>query len=96
MRIRRDRVTVLMPFQHSQLVLAATAGREQAVAVEELLEALAELGRHQVVQDRIDGGVQVEHDPAKIKQIVIRLHAQTLQIFIRSDDDPQREHAKRQ
>lgn len=77
-------------------MLLSVANGQQTVAVEELLETLTELGRHQVVENRIDGRVQVQHDPAEVQQVVVGLHAQTLHVFVRCNDDPQGEHAKGQ
>ncbi len=42
-------------------VSARPAVSPPAAAQEDALEAVAELGRHHVVQDRVDGRVDVEH-----------------------------------
>ena len=42
------------------------------VAVEGALEAVAELGAHDVVEDGVDGGVDVEHQPVNIVLLMIK------------------------
>lgn len=59
-------------------------------------ESLAELGRHEVVQNGIHGGVQVQHDPAEVQNVVVLLDSQCKNIFLGCDYDPQSEPAKRQ
>lgn len=34
-----------------------------------------ELGTHDVVEDRINGGVDVEHDPREVQDVVVALKA---------------------
>jgi len=42
----------------------------------ELAESAPELRRHQVVQDRVDGRVQIDHDPGRVQYDVVVLEAQ--------------------
>ncbi len=44
-------------------VLPPGVGTAPVEAVEHAAKAVAELGRHDVVQDGVDGGVDVEHHP---------------------------------
>ena len=59
-------------------------------------KAVAELGRHQVVENRVDGRVEVDHDAAEIKQVVVALNAQRHHRLRRNDDDPQGQRPERQ
>lgn len=59
-------------------------------------ESLPELRGHQVVQDWIDGGVQIEHHPAEVEQGEVTLDAKVDDHFDRDDQDPKRECSKRQ
>lgn len=42
----------------------------ETLQAEQSQEAVAELGRHQVVQDRVDSRIQVNHDAAEIDEHV--------------------------
>jgi len=59
-------------------------------------EAAAELGGHQVVQDRVHGRVQVEHKAREVQQIVVAGDAQALHIFGAGKDHPQGEGSEGQ
>lgn len=54
---------------------------------------MSELGRHEIVQDRIDGGVGVLHDTRKVEENVVSLDSQALD-SIWENDDPEGEDAK--
>lgn len=58
-------------------------------------ERVPELGRHNVVQYRVDGRVEVQHDPAEPEDPVERLDAHVLvDVVSRGERDvPEREHA---
>lgn len=58
-------------------------------------EALSEFRRHQIVQNGIDGRIQVEHDATEVQAIVVAFEAESLHHFIGHNDDPQCEYAKR-
>lgn len=57
-------------------------------------EAGAELGAHQVVEDGVDGGVEVDHDAAEVEDVVVVLDAEPLHRLVRDDDDPEDEDAE--
>lgn len=54
---------------------------------------MSELRRHEIVQDRVDGGVGVLHDSREVEENVISLNSQTLQ-SIWENDDPEGKDAK--
>lgn len=41
----------------------------------ETLETVTELRGHQVVQDRVDGGVGVLHDAGEVEEAVVAFHS---------------------
>lgn len=55
------------------------------------LEALSELGRHDVVQDGVDGGVDVEHDPREVEEQVEGFHINDIENIDLQSHDPQGE-----
>lgn len=59
-------------------------------------EAAAELRGHQVVEYRIHGRVEVQHEAREIQQIVVSGDTQTFHILGAGRDHPQREGAKGQ
>ena len=89
---RRRRVERALPAEVTQQPLAPAGPRE----AERLEESRPELGRHDVVEDRVDGRVEVEHHPAEVEGVVVGLHAETLHVLVGRQDDPQREEAERQ
>lgn len=75
---------------------ARRAPTQTAAHAAQAREAVAELGRHQVVQDGVDGRVEVEHDAAEVEQVVVALDAQRRHRLRGHDDDPQGERPERQ
>lgn len=57
------------------------------------LKSVTEFRRHQVVQDRVDGGVCVLHDAREVKETVVPFHAQDLN-GVGKDDDPDGEDSE--
>lgn len=90
-RVRRRR-------GHRALAAQVPVGPRAAAQAAQPPEPVAELGRHQVVQDRVQGGVDVHHDPAEEQQQVEVLDADQLHDVVvgRRQDDPQDERAERQ
>lgn len=66
----------------------ATFGSEAT----ETQETVAEFGGHEVVQDGIDGGVDVGHDATEVEDVVVGLQSQDG--FLRCHDDPEGESAE--
>ena len=89
-------------------VAARRGGRvERALAAEMAQQSLAvprqsqrfeegrpELGRHDVVQDGVDGRVEVEHDPAEVEPREPG-HRVVRDVLVRRQDEPQRQHPER-
>lgn len=59
-------------------------------------ESRAEFGRHDVVQNRIDGRIEVEHDTTEIQSVIVSFNTHRLHLLVGRQDDPQRENAERQ
>lgn len=59
----------------------------------ETLKPMSELGRHQVVQDRIDSGVGVLHDPGKVEKDVVPFDTKIVEA-VGVDDDPEGDDAE--
>ena len=59
--------------------------------MEDLAEPLSELGGHQVVEDGVDGGVDVEHDAAKVEEEVEGLNVNHLKEVDGESHDPEGE-----
>lgn len=57
-------------------------------------ESLPELRGHQIVENWIDGGVQVEHHPAEVEQGEVTLDAKVEDHFDWDDQDPKRQRSK--
>lgn len=57
-------------------------------------ESIAELGGHEVVEDRVDGGVDVDHDSGEVEQVVVRLDVEREHCFLWCHDDPEGEGAE--
>uniref|UniRef100_A0A182M9A1 Uncharacterized protein n=1 Tax=Anopheles culicifacies TaxID=139723 RepID=A0A182M9A1_9DIPT len=64
---------------------------DDLATAEQLQEPVAKLRRHQVVQDRIDGRVHVQHDAAEVQQYVEPLDTDRNDRLARHDNDPQGE-----
>lgn len=64
--------------------------------MEDPLETLSELGGHDVIEDGIDGRVDVEHDAGKVEHDVKRLDGDDVHYLDLQGDDPQREDLKGQ
>lgn len=65
-----------------------------SAASAETLESVAEFRGHQVVQDRVDGGVGVLHNAREVEETVVSFHAEDLN-GVGEDDDPDGEDAER-
>ncbi len=61
------------------------------VESERFEEGRPEFGGHDVVEDGIDGGIEVEHDSTKVEHVVVRLGSHHLDVLVRRQDEPQRE-----
>lgn len=59
------------------------------------LEAVSELGGHQIVQNRVDGRVEVQHDSAEVKDVVVPLHTQAVHLFRGHEYEPEGEDPER-
>ncbi|CAD1475321.1 unnamed protein product, partial [Heterotrigona itama] len=57
-------------------------------------ESLPELRGHQIVQNWVDGGVQVEHHPAEVEQGEVTLDTEVDDHFDWDDQDPKRQRSK--
>lgn len=57
---------------------------------------MAEFGRHQIVEDGVDGGVEVEHNATQIQEAVVGVDADIMDCVAISDYYPQSENAKRE
>ena len=55
-------------------------------------ETVPELGGHEIVQDWIDGGIDVGHDATEVQDVVVGL--QSKDVFLRCHDDPEGESAE--
>ena len=55
-------------------------------------EGGAELGGGHVVEDRVNRGVDIEHDAAEVEYVVETINAQPELILLRHRNDPQEEH----
>lgn len=66
------------------------------VESERFEEGRAEFGGHDVVQDGINGRIEVEHDSTKVEDVVISLDAEVFNVFVRRQDEPQGENAEGQ
>lgn len=65
-------------------------------AAQQPQEALAELGRHQIVQNGVQRRVDVQHDPAEVQQRVVAVDAELQNRLRRHNYNPERERAERQ
>ena len=57
-------------------------------------EGRPKFGRHDVVQDGIDGRVDVEHDATEIEHVVVGLGPDVFYLLGAAQNNPQREYAK--
>lgn len=78
------------------VAVVAVVDATAALGPAKLAEAPPELWWHQVVQDRIDGRVQVDHDPGRVQYDVVVLEAQVQERVFRDQYDPHGEHAERE
>lgn len=60
--------------------------------MKDFLEPLAKLGRHDVVQDRIDGRVDVKHDSREVQEKVERFNIHYVKYINLQGDNPQGEN----
>lgn len=57
-------------------------------------EAVSKLRAHQIIEDRVNGGVQVHHRPAEIQDVVVPFRAQSVHGLLGNYDNPQDKHAE--
>ena len=84
---RGGRVEGALAAQVAQEPLAPPGPREP----EGFEEGRPEFGGHDVVEDGIDGGIEVEHDSTKVEHVVVRLGSHHLDVLVRRQDEPQGE-----
>ena len=89
---RGRRIERALSAQVSQQTFLPSSPRQS----ERFEEGRPEFGRHDVVQDGIDGRIEVEHDAAKVQRVVISFDAHRFHLLVRRQDDPQRKNAERQ
>ena len=49
-------------------------------------------GGHRVVQDRVDGGVDVEHQAAEVEDVEVELEVDMVEYLVGGDDHPHGQH----
>lgn len=59
-------------------------------------ESFAKLGGHEIVEYRVHGRIEVQHDAAEVEQTVVASQADVVQRLLCAEDDPQGEHSERQ
>lgn len=59
------------------------------------LEAVAKLGAHNVVEDWVDGRVDVEHEAGEVEQVEVSLLVYHVENLVGADDDPQGEDLRK-
>lgn len=61
----------------------------------ETRETVSELGGHEIVEDRVDGGVDVGHDTTEVEQVVVDLDVEGEDGLFWRHDDPECKGAER-
>ena len=62
--------------------------QERLPASEDSPEPVSKPGGHRVVEDGVDGGVDVEHEAAEVEDVEVKLGVDVVEYLVGRDDDP--------